>query len=284
VERSTTRCRIEDESAMTVIIIIPFCVMGALGLAMAVGLGLAAMKFAVEVDPRIELVNGVLPGANCGACGFAGCVNYAKAVVEGKAKANVCTAGGETAAKQIADIMGIEAAPIPKAVAKVFCEGDLSEKRQKGAYEGVRTCASAALVGGGTVMCSFGCLGFDDCIRACPWGGIKARENLPPRIDETKCIACGLCVSACPRKLIRILPKGMDYTVACSSHDRGKYVKRVCDVGCTACRACVKKCPEKAITVENNLAVINYELCKNRGECLKACPTKCIQWKNVQPS
>jgi electron transport complex protein RnfB len=269
---------------MITIIVIPFCVMGALGLVMAVGLGLAARKFAVEVDPRIDLITGVLPGANCGACGFAGCMNYAKAVVEGSVKPVPCPVGGEEVAKQVADIMGIEAQPLPKTVAKVFCEGDLSEKRQKGAYEGVKTCASAALIGGGTIMCSYGCLGFDDCVKVCLFDAMKPRKNLPPEVDEKKCTSCGLCVDACPRHIIRIMPKGMEYVVACSSRDRGKFVKRVCDVGCTACKVCVKKCPEKAITVENNLASINYELCKNKGECFKSCPTKCIQWKNARPS
>ncbi len=269
---------------METVILIPLCVMGALGIIMAVGLGVAARKLAVEVDPRIELITGILPGANCGACGFAGCAGYAKAMVEDSTKPSPCPVGGEEIAKQIAGILGIELLPLPKAVARVFCEGDLSEKRQKGIYQGVPTCAAAVLVGGGTVMCSYGCLGLNDCVRVCPFAAIRPRQNLPPRVDPEKCTSCGICIDICPRNLIRLMPRDKEYVVACSSLDRGKYVRRVCDVGCTGCKACVKKCPEKAITVENNLAVINYDLCKNRGECFKVCAPRCILWKNERRS
>ena len=269
---------------MTTLILIPLCVMGVLGLVMAVGLGLAAKKLAVETDPRIELLTEIMPGANCGACGFAGCSAYAKAIVEGGKEPVPCPVGGDETAKKMADILGIEPPVVPKTTAKIFCCGDISEKRQKGNYEGVKTCASATLVAGGTIMCSYGCLGFGDCVRVCQFGAMKERPNLPPEIDEEKCTSCGLCVKACPRNLIKIIPKSAEYVVACSSLDRGKYVKRVCDTGCTGCKLCVKKCPNKAITVENNLAIINYELCKNAGECYKACPQGCIIWKNAQKS
>ncbi len=259
--------------------VIPLLVLGILGLLLGTGLAIASKKFAVKIDPRIEIIFGMLPGANCGACGFAGCLGYAKAIVEGTAKSTVCPVGGEDASKKIAEVLGVKISSAHQTVARIHCGGDISEKRQRGNYDGVRTCLSATLVSGGTVMCSYGCLGFSDCVRACPFDAIKLRENLPPEIDEEKCTACGLCVKACPRNLIELTPLEKRFIIACSSHDKGKITRQVCDVGCIACGLCVKKCPEKAVSLENNLARIDCIKCKNIGECFKACPTKCIQWK-----
>lgn len=260
-------------------IIIPFLVLGLLGFLIGAGLAVASKRFAVETDPRIEKIAAMLPGANCGACGFAGCLAYAKAIVEGSARPTVCPVGGEEASKKIAEVLGVKIASQQKLAARVHCGGDISEKRQKGYYTGVETCLSATLVTGGTVMCSYGCLGFGDCIKACPFGAMKFRENLPPDIDEEKCTACGLCIKACPKNLIELIPKDKRFIVACSSHDKGKIVKQVCDVGCIGCGLCVKKCPEKSVVLENNLSKIDYTKCKNIGECFKVCPTKCVQWK-----
>jgi len=262
-------------------IIIPLIVLGILGLVLGIGLGIASKKFAVKTDPRVDIIFGMLPGANCGACGFAGCLGYAKAIVEGVANPALCSVGGEDASKKIAEFLGVKISSRQKLVARIHCGGDISEKRQRGNYNGVKTCVSAMLVSGGTVMCSYGCLGFGDCASVCLFGAIKLREGLPPEIDEEKCTACGLCVKACPRNLIDLIPKDKRFLIACSSHDKGKVVRSVCDVGCIACGLCVKKCPchEKVIVVENNLAKINYTTCENAGECYKACPTKCIQWK-----
>ncbi|MDO8734352.1 MAG: Fe-S cluster domain-containing protein [Elusimicrobiota bacterium] len=262
-------------------IIIPVIVLGLLGLVLGVGLAIASKKFAVKIDPRVDIILGMLPGANCAACGFAGCLGYAKAIIDTGVKPSLCTVGGDESAQKIAELLGVETASQQKMVARIHCGGDISEKRQRGNYDGVKTCVSATLVSGGTVMCSYGCLGFSDCVRACLFDAMKSRENLPPEIDEEKCTFCGLCVKACPRNLIELIPKEKRFLIACSSFDKGKIVRLVCDVGCIACMLCVKKCPchEKVIVVENNLAKINYTTCENAGECFKACPTKCIQWK-----
>lgn len=260
-------------------IIIPLLVLGLLGLLMGVGLAIASKRFAVATDPRIDKISALLPGANCGACGFAGCLAYAKAVVEGVAKPVSCPVGGEAAAKEISAILGVEISEQQKLVARIHCGGDISEKRQKGYYTGVKTCLSATLLGGGTVLCNYGCLGFGDCVRVCPFNAIKFDGNLPPEIDEQKCTACGLCIKTCPKNLIELIPKDKRFIVACSSHDKGKIVKQVCDVGCIGCGLCVKKCPEKSVVLENSLSKIDYTKCKNTGECFKICPTKCIQWK-----
>ncbi|MEW6558303.1 MAG: RnfABCDGE type electron transport complex subunit B [Elusimicrobiota bacterium] len=259
--------------------LISISVLGLLGLVLGVGLGIASKKFAVKSDPRIEMVLNFLPGANCGACGFAGCLGYAKAIVESGAKPSLCTVGGEESAKKIAELLGVEITSQQKLVAIVNCSGDISARRQRGNYDGVKTCLSAILVSGGTVMCSFGCLGFGDCVDVCSFGAIKLRENLPPEINEEKCTACGLCVKSCPQNLIKLISKDKRFVIACSSVDKGKLVRQVCDVGCIACFLCVKKCSNKAITIENNIAKIDYTKCQNIGECFRNCPTKCIQWK-----
>ncbi|MFH1541384.1 MAG: RnfABCDGE type electron transport complex subunit B [Elusimicrobiota bacterium] len=258
-------------------IIIPVIVLGLLGLALGVGLAIASKKFAVKRDPKIEIIFGILPGANCGVCGFAGCLGYAKAIVENGAKTELCPVCGEEALKKIVEVFGVERNSQQKLVARIHCGGDISEKRQKGDYDGVKTCLSAQLVSGGTIMCNYGCLGFGDCARICPFDAIKLKEKFPPEIDKEKCTACGLCIKTCPRNLIKPVPKEKKFLIACSSRDKGKTVRQVCDIGCTACMLCVKKCQEKACTVENNLSKIDYTKCKNLGECFKACPTKCIQ-------
>lgn len=260
-------------------IIIPVIVLGLFGIMLGVGLAIAAKKFAGKTDPLIETIFGMLPGSNCGACGFPGCHGYAKGIVESGAKVGLCPVGGEDVSNEIAKVFGVEGISQQKIVARIHCGGDTSEKRQKGNYDGVKTCLSASLVSGGTVLCSYGCLGFSDCANVCPFDAIKLRENLPPEVNEEKCTACGLCVKTCPRNLIKPVPKEKRFFIACSSHDKGKVVRQVCDVGCTVCMLCAKKCPEKACTVENNLSKIDYTKCKNLGECFNACPTKCIQSK-----
>ncbi|MFH0947852.1 MAG: Fe-S cluster domain-containing protein [Elusimicrobiota bacterium] len=262
-------------------IIIPVIVLGSLGLVLGVGLAIASKKFAVKADPMVEIIFGMLPGSNCGACGFAGCLSYAKGIVEGGAKIGLCPIGGEDASKKISEVFGVESISQQKIVARIHCGGDTSSKRQKGNYDGVQTCLSAALVSGGTVMCSYGCLGFGDCVRACSFDAIKLRENLPPEVDKEKCTACGACVRTCPRNLIKPVHREKRFFVACSSRDKGKTVRQVCDVGCIACILCMKKCPEKAISIENNLAKFDYTKCKNLGECFSVCPTKCIQQKGL---
>ena len=247
--------------------LIPLIVLGLLGLLMGIGLAIASKKFAVKTDPQFDKIMEILSGANCGACGFAGCSGYAKAIVERTDKPGLCPVGGEETSKKIAKILGVEVSAKQKLVARIHCAGDISEKRQKGFYEGVKTCLAASQIAGGTVLCNYGCLGFGDCISACPFGAMKFRENLPPEIDEDRCTACGLCVHACPKNLIELIPEDKKFIIACSSHDKSKIVKMNCDVGCIACGLCVKKCPDNAITIKNNLAEIDYTKCVDIGEC-----------------
>jgi len=257
--------------------IIPLGVLGLLGLAMGIGLGLASKKFAVQTDSRLAAVIDLLPGANCGACGFPGCSGYARALISGNTKSGLCPASGEETTRKISEILGIEADVSQKKVAVIKCGGDVSSKRHKGVYEGVKTCLASSLVGGGHIMCDYGCLGFGDCVLACPFGAIENKSGKPPEINPEKCTGCGICVKTCPKNLIELIPSNKYYYVACSSKDKAKIVKQVCDSGCIGCGICARKCPNQALSIENNLSKMDYEKCLNAGECLKACPTKCIK-------
>lgn len=257
-------------------IVIPAIVLGLLGLILGIGLNIAGRMLALKSDPRFDTILGFLPGANCGACGFAGCSEFARATVEGKAAPGICLIAEEEAINEIAKILGVDAGSRQKLVARIHCCGELTENRQKGDYEGVKTCLGAMLVSGGIYRCSYGCMNLGDCINVCPFDAIKLREGLPPEIDEKKCTGCGLCVKACPKNLIELVPIDKKTLIACLSNDRGKITRQVCGVGCIGCGICVKRCPNKAITLTNNLARIDYNQCNDCGECVKVCPRKCI--------
>ena len=248
-------------------------VLGGTGIVFGVLLALASKYFAIESDPRVETIREILPGANCGACGYAGCSNYAEAVVEGKAPLNACIPGGSQCAREIAAVMGQSVEEVAPLAAVVFCIGDREKAAERFIYHGIEDCAEAEKYCGGAKACPYGCLGLGNCVRACPFEAISMGAHGLPLVDLDKCNGCGLCREACPRKIIQILPKSeAGHLVLCNSHDRGKSVSRACTVGCTACRICVKACPREAIAIENNLAVIDLEKCDDCGECAKACP------------
>lgn len=246
--------------------------LGGVGLFFGLLLGAAARFFAVPTDPRVEAVREALPGANCGACVFAGCNQYAEAVVGGKAPLNACIPGGSMAAEAIAAIMGQEAVPVKPTVAAIFCRGDRRRARELFIYRGVQDCAHAQQYHGGFKACSAGCLGLGNCVRACPFEALAMGPLGLPEVDEEKCTGCGLCVEACPRDIIRLIPRGEGgHLVRCSSQERGKAVTAVCEVGCTGCRACVRACPREAISMEGSLASIDLDRCDDCGLCVEKC-------------
>lgn len=246
--------------------------LGGVGAILGIFLGAAAHFFAVASDPRVEAIREALPGANCGACGYAGCNKFAEAVVEGDAPVNGCIPGGSMTAEAIAAIMGQEAVAVNPMVAAVFCRGDRHRSRDFFLYDGISDCAYAQQYHGGSKACPYGCLGLGNCVRACPFEAISMGPDGLPLVDEERCIGCGLCRDACPRAIIRLIPKGdRGHLVWCSSQDRGKRVSEVCDVGCTGCKACIKACPREAITMEGNLAVIDLEKCDDCGLCAEKC-------------
>jgi electron transport complex protein RnfB len=253
--------------------------MGAIGVFFAGFLAFASSKFSVEEDPRIEQIQNVLPGANCGGCGYPGCANYAAAVVAGEAQPMCCPVGGGDVARMIAEIMGIEAEEIScvKNVARVMCNGDKESCKNKYRYIGVSDCVAASrMPGGGPKGCEYGCLGLGTCVGVCPVDAIEISPDGIAVIDEEKCISCGKCVPACPKKVISMVPYGHRVHVLCNNPEAGKLVRQKCSVGCIACKRCEKACEFDAIHVNNNLAVIDYQKCTECMECVKICPTHTI--------
>jgi Na+-translocating ferredoxin:NAD+ oxidoreductase subunit B len=260
-------------------IIVAVVTLTGLGALFGVGLALAAKKFCVQVDPRLDKVYASLPGVNCGACGMAGCMGFAEALIEGKIAVERCVAAEEASREKIAAILGIKAQGKLKTVAVLCCHGGNKRAREKFSYTGLRQCAAANLLMAGPKACNYGCIGFGDCARACPFGAITMDEEGLPLVDEQRCTACGKCVAACPKKLFALLPVTKVYVVRCKSLDFGKKVMEACSAGCIACGKCQKSCPTQAIKVVDNLAVIDYKLCDNRGECFKVCSTKAVAKK-----
>ena len=261
-------------------ILIAVVSMGAIGVFFAGFLAFASKKFAIEEDPRIGAILEVLPGANCGGCGYPGCSNYAAAVVAGEVECNGCPVGGPDVGSKVAKIMGIKDAGISseKMVAKVLCGGDSGKCENKYRYAGVEDCAAAArMAGGGPKGCQYGCMGYGSCAKVCPADAITITDGGIAVVDEEKCIGCKKCVAACPKNIIKMVPYGKEAHVLCSSPEPGKVVRKVCKAGCIACKKCEKACKFDAIYVENNLAVIDYDKCTGCMECVKACPVKCIK-------
>lgn len=244
-----------------------------IGFLASLGLGLAAKKFAVRQNPLIEKVEEVLPGVNCGVCGWAGCSAYARAVVEEGAPANACIPGGQEAARLVAEIMGVEASQTESYVAIVLCKGGTREAKSRFEYRGVSDCKAAMLIAGGGKSCTYGCLGLGTCERVCPFEAIRLAENGLPAVDEERCTGCGICVKNCPKDVIRLAPRGMGIHVLCHSHDKGGQVKKVCTVGCIGCGACVRICPYEALSLHDGLAVMDYGRCRECGLCVDQCPT-----------
>ncbi|MEW6724777.1 MAG: RnfABCDGE type electron transport complex subunit B [Bacillota bacterium] len=251
--------------------------LGISGLAFGALLGFAAIKLAVPVDERVTAIKDVLPGANCGACGLPGCGNLAEAIVAGKAAVDACPVGGSGTAAKIGEIMGVKADEREANVAVVLCQGSCDKVADRFRYDGPRDCASATLLqGGGQKACTYGCLGFGTCAASCPFDAIVMGDDRLPHIDLEKCTGCGQCVAACPKNIIILAPVSKQVYIRCRNHDRGPVVRKVCPVGCIACGLCVKNCPKQAISLDNNLAVIDYGKCTNCETCVGKCPTKAI--------
>ncbi len=249
-------------------------IVAAIGLAAAILLLIASRVFAVEEDRRLAYLNSLLPGVNCGACGYAGCEQYAKAILKG-APTNACTPGGEVLVQEIAGFMGVDALAIVQKEAFVACKGTAECLKTTTEFEGEPSCRIFSTLYFSSLSCPFGCLGYGDCIASCQFDAIEIKDGIAV-IDTVACTGCGACQSLCPRNLITIAEQG-DYptavVVACKNTMPGAKTRKVCSVGCIACRKCAKACSVNAVTVENNVARIDTSLCTGCGDCLEACPT-----------
>ncbi len=261
---------------MLIAILTAVAVVLGIGVICAVGLVVAARYMAVPVDEREIRVRECLPGANCGACGYAGCDGYAKALASGEeTRANLCIPGADSVARALAEALGVEFADVVEKVAVIHCGGDCHATGARADYRGIKTCAAASLVYGGAGRCLQGCIGLGDCAAACPQGAICV-ENGIAHIDTRRCTGCGICTRTCPHHLITVMPDVEQVLVTCSNTERGAQTRAVCSHGCIACRKCEKNCPSGAITVVDNLARIDYDKCIKCDLCAKNCPTGCI--------
>src|SRR5512143_245818 len=260
-------------------------VLAGLGIVFGVALAIVAARFVVKVDPKVEQVRETLPGANCGACGFAGCMGYAEAVVGNPdVAASMCAPGKSAVAEKVALITGKKAEKLDPKIARVFCQGGTSLSQRKFIYTGVQDCTAAVLAAGGDKSCQYGCLGYGTCMRACPFDAITMSADNLPLIDPEKCTACGKCVAACPKQVIELAQSSKAVVISCHSRDKGVDVKKKCQVGCIACGICVRTCPVDAIKIDNNLARIDHEKCIVCGLCVKKCPTNAIKdYISVRP-
>lgn len=250
-----------------------------IGIICAVILVVASKVMAVKEDERFPAVRECLPGANCGACGFAGCDGYAKALVEKEGTAaNLCIPGGDTVAKKLGEVLGVEVEEVVEQVAVIHCSGDCNYTQDKVDYNGVESCAAAKLIFGGKGACTYGCLGLGDCQKACPSEAICI-ENGIAHINTRLCTGCGVCTKTCPNHIISLVADVERVVVTCSNKDKGAVTRKVCKNGCIGCKKCEKVCPNGAIKVVNNCAVIDYSKCTDCpdfGVCARECTTGCI--------
>ena len=257
------------------IILLTTLVIVLIGIIVGVSLVYAGKKFHVDVDEREAAVRECLPGNNCGACGFAGCDAMAAAIVAGDAPVNGCPVGGAPVAEKIGGIMGKDAQVLERQVAFVRCKGSCEVTHNQGNYIGIQDCRSAVFSGVNVTDCSYGCLGFGSCAAVCQQDAIHVVNGVAV-VDRAKCVGCGLCVKACPRGLIELVPESKHVSVQCSNQDKGPIVKKVCSAGCIGCGMCQRQCEYDAIHVADNLASVTYENCVQCGKCAEKCPAKVI--------
>ena len=264
-------------------IIMAAVIVGGTGLFIGIFLGLADKKLTVKVDEKEEAILGVLPGNNCGGCGYPGCSGLAAAIAKGEAPVDQCPVGGAPVAAKIGAIMGQEVKETARQVAFVKCAGTCDKTTVKYEYTGVEDCEMMAFIpGSGAKNCTYGCMGFGSCAAVCPENAISIVNGIA-HIDEEACVGCGKCAETCPKALIDLVPENKKTRVQCSSKEFGKQVMSVCKAGCIGCKACEKVCKLGAIKVENNIAQIDYEKCVGCGLCAGKCPKGIITGKKLVP-
>ena len=270
---------------MTQTIIWTVAILSVLGLLLALILFWVARKFRVEEDPRIDEVEKVLPGANCGGCGFAGCRAFADAAVKSPhLDKQYCPVGGDEVMQQVADILGFTVVAKAPQLAVVRCNGTCANRPRTNDYDGAHSCRVKAALYSGDTGCSYGCLGCGDCVAACRFGALSMDPATGlPVVDAQKCTACGACVKACPKHIIELRnqgPRGIREYVSCVNKDKGPAARKACAAACIGCGLCAKTCTHDAVTVADNVAYIDFTKCKLCRECEAVCPTGAIHGVN----
>ena len=265
-------------------ILIAVAVLGGIALVSAVVLYVCSKKFAVYEDPRLGQVTALLPGANCGGCGYPGCSGMASALVKGADAGSLdglyCPVGGAEVMGQVADLLGMAVANTEPKVAVVRCNGTCELRPRIAEYSGLRTCTAMNSCGAGETGCGYGCLGCGDCVSACSFGAIKINDETGlPEVDEDKCTACGACVNSCPRHIIELRKRGVRNRrvyVRCVNKDKGAAAMKACKAACIGCGKCEKECKFGAITIQGNLSYIDPDKCRLCRKCVEVCPTHAI--------
>lgn len=257
-------------------IVIPVLLFIGLGLVAGILLSIFSKIFAVKTNEQVEEVLSALPGLNCGVCGYKGCENYANEMVFHAVATNKCVPGGDETSRKISTLLGIDFEDVIEQVAYVKCGGTVPHATEDSyVYQGEKTCAACNMYYQGKGVCDYGCIGFGDCAARCAYGAITIVDEVAV-INEKLCRGCSMCVAVCPKNLISIRQQRNPVFVACSSCNSTKTTMKKCMNGCIGCKKCERVCPSGAITVENNLASIDYEKCTGCLECAKGCPKKCI--------
>ena len=257
-------------------ILTPVLIVAVIGVIAGLGLSIASVVMAVPTNETAEKIREVLPGANCGACGYSGCDAYAAALADGAKVLTLCAPGGADVAKEIGAVLGADVGSIKAKSAVVRCRGNCDNANTNYDYDGITSCIMANQLLGGPSSCKFGCIGLGDCVKACEYGAIKVCNGVAV-VDTELCKSCGKCTAACPKGLIKVVeiekPKAYVY---CNNTDKGALARKACTAACIGCMKCVKNCPEGAVKVENNLASVDISKCTHCGLCIENCPTKCI--------
>jgi len=258
-------------------ILIAALVLGVTGAAFGLLLAVAARAFRVDKDEREDQILELLPGANCGGCGYPGCGGYTAALLKGEAKPGACSACSSENNRKIGEILGVSVDDMVRMVAQVRCTGGYhATKRFR--YLGIDDCASAARLGGGPMDCSYGCVGLGSCIAACKFDALKLdAEKGVARVNRNKCTGCMACAKVCPKGIITAVPYDASVAVRCMSQDKGAVTRKYCEKGCIGCRLCEKVCETGAIKVVDNVASIDYAKCTKCGKCAEKCPRKIIE-------
>ena len=257
-------------------ILLPIAVGGGIALILGIIIVISSHIFAIPVDEKLVKIREALPGANCGACGYSGCDDYAAALNDNERNIGKCPVGGQETAADLAAVLGVEPPSVVPQVAHIFCQGTEANTQKRYVYSGTIGCAAAQGLFSGPNSCTYGCMGYGDCVAACPYDAIYLANGIA-HIDSSRCKACGLCVATCPKSLIEIIPKHLTaYTVSCLNKWPGALTRKNCKVGCIGCKRCFNICPVNAITMDGPLAKIDQEICNHCGKCIEVCPTHAI--------